>query len=70
MGASGLEVLASGTLLPLIALGVLHLQLSQFGELSAVHKATMASAALGVFVFGLLELRNISEIRRIIADPT
>ena len=60
--AGVLELLASATLLPLISITLLFVQLQQFGDLSALHKACMALASLGIAVFGSLAAVNINKI--------
>lgn len=66
--AGVMEVLMSGTVLPLLAIGLLYLQLSQFGDLSILHKVCMAAGATGIAVFGLLCAGNISAIKHRLAS--
>ncbi len=57
------EVFGSGSLLPLIALGLLYFQLSKFGAMSAIYTGTIAMAAFRILCFGLLVVRNVSKIK-------
>lgn len=61
--AWGLETLATAIILPVLALIVLYVQLSQHGGLEPHHKLLMGFAGLAIMLMGRRSLRHIGEIR-------
>ena len=64
-----LELLASGMLLPLVALLMLYLQLAQFGPVGWRQGTVLAAAAFGISATGARSLLLLAEIRDVLQRP-
>ena len=63
-----LEIIGSAIILPIAALILLYVQLSQFGGLSLLHRGCMLVSAVGIAVFGLFVVSNINQIKHFLEN--
>lgn len=58
-----LELLMSGIVLPVAAIGMLYFKLSMFGNLGVAWRDFMIAAVLGIVIFGVLSLSALSTMK-------
>ena len=65
-----LECMSSAVLLPIGAIALLYFRLQTFGGLSLLQISCLLGAAMGIFLFGLFAMKNVLQVRSILADPS
>ena len=63
-----LECMSSAVLLPIGAMALLYFRLQTFGGLSLLQISCLLGAAMGIFLFGLFAMKNVLQVRSILAD--